>query len=635
MNISQVLNRETMVLDMKAQTKEEAIDELIDVLDQAGKLHDRLAFKKTVWQREKESSTGIGEGVAIPHGKSNAVKTPAIAFGRSREGIDFASLDGEPAHLFFLIAAKDAHVSHLETLSQLSTYLMDQDFRGELLAARTKKDVEQAIQKKEEGEEARSASEEKEKTAETDLTAKENRKRLVAVTACPTGIAHTYMAADALVQKAKERGIAIKVQKNGSAGVKDALTPEEIEQADAVIIAADASVDLSPFAGKKLITASVTDGIRRPGELIEQALGADAPIYKDDHAAQEAIRRKKEERKAKQPAFYKHLMNGVSYMLPFVVGGGILIALSFAFGIHAANPDSESYNPFAEALSVIGGGSAFALMIPIFAGFIAYSIADRPGFAPGAVGGMMAAQGGAGFLGGLIAGFLAGYLVNGLKKLFSRLPEQFEGLKPVLLYPLFGILLTGLIMFFLINDPVQALNTAVKNWLRGMGQINAVLLGMILGGMMAVDMGGPINKAAYTTGIALISAGIYAPQAAIMAGGMVPPLGMALATTFSKKKFTRQEREAGKTAYIMGASFITEGAIPFAAQDPFRVIPASVAGAAVAGALSMAFDCALRAPHGGIFVILFVDHALLYLLAIFLGAIVTAALTIGLKKPVR
>lgn len=442
------------------------------------------------------------------------------------------------------------------------------------------------------------------------------------------------MAADALKAKAKEMDVFLKVETNGSSGVKNELTKKDIEEADAIIVAADKQVDMERFNGKHVIQVPVAQGIRKPQELIQKALKQDAPIYKSTGKSSSD-----EDSKTARPGrsgFYKHLMSGVSNMLPFVVGGGILIAISFIFGINAADPKDPSYHPIAEALSTIGGGNAFALMIPVLAGFIAMSIADRPGFAPGMIGGFMAATGGAGFLGGLIAGFLAGYLVIGLKKLFSNLPNSLEGIKPVLLYPLFGILLTGLIMMFIVIEPVKALNDALTVWLKGMGTGNLVLLGLILGGMMAVDMGGPINKAAFTFGIAMIDAGNFAPHAAIMAGGMVPPLGLALSTTIFKKKYTKAEREAGKTNYIMGGSFITEGAIPFAAADPGRVIPAAIAGSAIAGALSMVFGIGLPAPHGGAFVIPIVNgNPLLYVLAILIGSIVTALIAGGLKKEVQ
>lgn len=615
MKITDLLTKETIVLDVKARTKAEVIDELVQQLDKAGVLHDSHAFKESILAREAQSTTGVGDGIAIPHAKTAAVKTPAVAFGRSKSGIDYDALDGKPSYLFFMIAAPEgANNTHLEALARLSTMLMDASFRSQIESASTDEEVIEVIARKE-----------AEVQEETQQTAS-SRKKVVAVTACPTGIAHTYMAADALKAKAKDMNVDIKVETNGSSGVKNKLTEQDIEEAVAVIVAADKQVEMERFRGKHVIQVPVAQAIRKPEQLIEQALQQDAPIYQGSGT--------KVERPQAKPrtGFYKHLMNGVSNMLPFVVGGGILIAISFIFGIKAFDPKDPSFNPIAKALMDIGGGSAFALMIPVLAGFIAMSIADRPGFAPGMVGGFMAANGGAGFLGGLIAGFLAGYLVVGLKKLFSRLPQSLEGIKPVLLYPLFGVLITGLIMMYVVVDPVKALNDGMKHWLENMGTGNLILLGAILGGMMAVDMGGPINKAAFTFGLAMIDAGNYAPHAAIMAGGMVPPLGLAIATTFFKNKFTKAEREAGKTCYIMGASFITEGAIPFAAADPVRVIPSIIVGSAIAGALTMLFGIGLPAPHGGIFVIPIVKgSSWLYVLAILIGSIVTA-LMIGLWK---
>ncbi|MFG6495875.1 fructose-specific PTS transporter subunit EIIC [Fictibacillus sp. UD] len=624
MKITDLLTKNTILLSLEAQSKEAVIDELIEKLDSAGKLNDKDEYKKAILARESQSTTGIGEGIAIPHAKTNAVKEPAIAFGRSQNGIDYESLDGQKAHLFFMIAAYEgANNDHLATLSRLSSFLMDAEFRSRLDSASSAEEILQAIDAKE-----------KEMEKDDDPIVASSKQKILAVTACPTGIAHTYMAADALKAKAKEMDVFLKVETNGSSGVKDELTKKDIEEADAIIVAADKQVDMERFNGKHVIQVPVAQGIRKPQELIQKALKQDAPIYKSTGKSSSV--EDSETARPGRSGFYKHLMSGVSNMLPFVVGGGILIAISFIFGINAADPKDPSYHPIAEALSTIGGGNAFALMIPVLAGFIAMSIADRPGFAPGMVGGLMAATGGAGFLGGLIAGFLAGYLVVGLKKLFSHLPNSLEGIKPVLLYPLFGILLTGLIMMFIVIEPVKALNDALTVWLKGMGTGNLVLLGLILGGMMAVDMGGPINKAAFTFGIAMIDAGNFAPHAAIMAGGMVPPLGIALSTTIFKKKYTKAEREAGKTNYIMGASFITEGAIPFAAADPGRVIPAAIAGSAIAGALSMVFGIGLPAPHGGAFVIPIVNgNPLLYVLAILIGSIVTALIAGGLKKEVQ
>lgn len=621
MRITELLTSSTVILNLQAKTKAAAIDELVNKLNEAGKLTDKAKFKEAILAREAQSTTGIGEGIAIPHAKTSAVKVPAIAFGRSKEGVDYEALDGQPSHLFFMIAAPEgANNAHLETLSRLSSMLMNPAFRSKIEKASTVNEVLAAIDEQE-----------REAGKEETVSSSGSGKKVLAVTACPTGIAHTYMAADALKAKAKEMGIDIKVETNGSSGVKNALTAQEIQEATAIIVAADKQVEMDRFDGKHVIQVPVAQGIRKPQELLDRAVKQDAPIYKSNGSNKGSGAAKTE-----RTGFYKHLMSGVSNMLPFVVGGGILIAICFMFGIKAFDPNDPDFHPFAKALMDIGGGSAFALMIPVLAGFIAMSIADRPGFAPGMVGGFIAANNGAGFLGGLIAGFLAGYVVVLLKKALSGLPQSLEGIKPVLLYPLFGIFITGMVMLYVIVDPVKALNEGLTAWLNGLGTGNLVLMGIVLGGMMAVDMGGPINKAAFTFGIAMIDAGNYAPHAAIMAGGMVPPLGLALATTFFKRKFTKAEREAGKTNYIMGASFITEGAIPFAAADPGRVIPSIIVGSAIAGALTMMFGIGLPAPHGGLFVIGVVKgNPFLYLVAILIGSIVTAALVGFLKKPVQ
>ncbi|MDA5109241.1 fructose-specific PTS transporter subunit EIIC [Brevibacillus thermoruber] len=628
--IVDLLKADTIVLHLSATTKEEVLDELIAKLDEAGRLHSREEMKQAILAREALGSTGIGDGIAIPHAKTAAVKTPSIAFGFSKEGIDFDSLDQQKAHLFFMIAATaDANQAHLETLALLSQMLMDESFRQQLMQAETKEQVLDIISRKEQDIHGETES-------VSDAPAGAGVK-IVAVTACPTGIAHTYMAADALKKKADEMGISLKVETNGSGGVKNRLTAEDIAEAAAVIVAADKQVDMDRFAGKVVIEVPVAEGIRNAEALLKRALNRDGTVYSGEAAAgyQEKIEMAKAENKQKQPAFYKHLMNGVSNMLPFVVGGGIIIALSFMFGIKAADPNDPSFHPLAKALMDIGGGTAFGLMIPVLAGFIAKSIADRPAFAPGMVGGMLAASSGAGFLGGIIAGFLAGYTVAGLKKLFAGLPQSLEGIKPMLLYPLFGILITGFVMMYVVSEPVAAANAALGDWLKNMNQGNAVLLGMVLGAMMAFDMGGPVNKAAFTFGIAMIAEGNFAPHAAIMAAGMTPPLGLALATLLFKKKFTDEERQAGKTAWVLGASFITEGAIPFAAADPTRVIPSIMVGSAVAGGLSMLFGCTLPAPHGGLFVLPVVGSAVLYLVSILAGTVVTALMINLLKREAK
>ncbi|MFZ7944362.1 MULTISPECIES: PTS fructose transporter subunit IIABC [Bacillaceae] len=621
MKITELLSEHTILLDIKGTEKASAIDQLVDVLFKADKISDRDNFKAAILKREEQSTTGIGDGIAIPHAKTKAVKEAAIVFGKSANGVDYDSLDGKPAHLFFMIAAPDgANNTHLEALARLSGLLMKVEVRYELLMATTPDEVMKTINR---------YDKEEEKEA---LVTESKKHTVVAVTGCPTGIAHTYMAADSLKAKAKEMGVEIKVETNGSGGAKNVLTKAEIENATAVIVAADINVEMERFKGKHVIQAAVAEGIRRPDQLIDKALKQDAPVYKGNGSNGVKESNQKESRKG----FYKHLMNGVSNMLPFVVGGGILIAISFMFGYNSANPEDPSYNPIAAVINAIGGDNAFALIVPVLAGFIALSIADRPGFAPGMVGGLMAAHGGAGFLGGLIAGFLAGYIVLLLKKAFAGLPRSLEGIKSILIYPLLGIAITGFLMHYVVNNPVAWINKEIANWLTGLGTGNAVLLGVVLGLMMSFDMGGPVNKAAYVFGTGLLASGVYGPMAAIMAAGMVPPLAIALATTMFKNKFNEQDKDAGKACYVMGLSFITEGAIPFAAADPLRVIPSVMAGSAIAGALSMAFGIGLRAPHGGIFVVPLVEGgALMYALAIVIGSIVSALLIGFLKKPIK
>ncbi|ANU10985.1 PTS fructose transporter subunit IIA [Planococcus antarcticus DSM 14505] len=631
MKITQLLTEQTIILNLSATTKQEVLEELASQLDRAGKLSDKRAFTAAIMERESQSTTGIGDGIAIPHAKSAAVKSPAIAFGRALDGLDFESLDGQPANLFFMIAASEgANDDHLEALSRLATFLMDEQFRTNILAAKSKQEVLQVVSDKE------SSMDEPEAESSPADSA---QKKILAVTACPTGIAHTYMAAEKLNERAKELGIALKVETNGSSGVKNQLTAEDIAGADAIIVAADTKVEMSRFDGKPVIQTAVGKAIYETDNLLNRAVTGDAPTYKHDKSTDEA------DTGETKGGFYKHLMNGVSNMLPFVVGGGILIAISFFWGINAGNPDSPEYNEFAAMLNTIGGANAFFLMVPVLAGFIAMSIADRPGFAPGMIGGLIAitvtgveeASGGSGFLGGLIAGFLAGYVTLLVKKAFSGLPNSLEGLKPVLFYPVFAIAITGIVMM-LVNPQLTRVYTGISTFLESLGGTNLVLVGLLLGGMMAIDMGGPINKAAYTFGIAMLDAQNFNFMATVMAAGMVPPLGLAIATSLFKNKFSKPEREAGKTAYVLGACFITEGVIPFAAADPARVIPASVAGAAVTGALVMLFDIGLRAPHGGIFVIGLVDGGissiLLYVLAILAGAVVTALVVGSLKKRV-
>ncbi|MES9754001.1 fructose-specific PTS transporter subunit EIIC [Bacillus wiedmannii] len=619
MKITALLKRDTVIMNLTASNKEAVIDELVEKLDGANRLNSKAEFKEAILKRESQSTTGIGEGIAIPHAKTKAVKQPAICFGRSVSGINYESLDGQPAHLFFMIAASEgANNTHLETLSRLSTLLMDEGFRKQLLEAKDEEELLRLFDEKE-----------NEKEEEDIEVAKPegNEPYVLAVTACPTGIAHTYMAADSLKAKAAELGIAIKVETNGSTGVKNGLTKEDIERATAIIVAADKQVEMNRFAGKHVIQVPVADGIRKTEALLNRAVKQDTPIFKGIKEDGKTESTEKE----KGLGIYKHLMSGVSNMLPFVVGGGILIALAFWIG------GIKAEGPLAELLMSIGGGKtgAFLFLVPILAGFIASSIADRPGFMPGVVGGFLAAHANAGFLGGLIAGFLAGYVVLGLKRLFSGLPAQLEGIKPVLLYPVFGLLITGVVMQKVVIPPVVALNEMLTGWLNGLNGTNAILLGLILGGMMAIDMGGPINKAAFTFGIAAIEAQNFGVHSAVMAGGMVPPLAIAFATTFFKSKFTEAERKFGLTNYIMGASFITEGAIPFAAADPIRVIVSCVVGSSIAGALSMLFQITLPAPHGGLFVIALVNKPVLYIFSIFIGTVISALMMGIWKKKVK
>ncbi|AXK20004.1 PTS sugar transporter subunit IIA [Bacillus cereus group sp. N11] len=618
MKITELLKRDTVIMNLTASNKEAVIDELVEKLSGANRLNSKTEFKEAILKRESQSTTGIGEGIAIPHAKTKAVKQPAICFGRSVSGINYESLDGQPAHLFFMIAASEgANNTHLETLSRLSTLLMDEGFRKQLLEAKDEEELLRLFDEKE-----------NEKEEEVEVAKPEGDEPYVlAVTACPTGIAHTYMAADSLKAKAAELGIAIKVETNGSTGIKNGLTKEDIERATAIIVAADKQVEINRFAGKHVIQVPVADGIRKTEKLLNRAVKQDAPIFKGvkENGKSESIENEK------GLGIYKHLMSGVSNMLPFVVGGGILIALAFSFG------GIKAEGPLAELFMSIGGGKtgAFLFLVPILAGFIASSIADRPGFMPGVVGGFLAAHANAGFLGGLIAGFLAGYVVLGLKRLFSGLPAQLEGIKPVLLYPVFGLLITGVVMQKVVNPPVVALNEMLTGWLNGLNGTNAILLGLILGGMMAIDMGGPINKAAFTFGIAAIEAQNFGVHSAVMAGGMVPPLAIAFATTFFKTKFTEAECKSGLTNYIMGASFITEGAIPFAAADPIRVIVSCVVGSSIAGALSMLFQITLPAPHGGLFVIALVNKPLLYIFSILVGTVISALMMGIWKKKVK
>ena len=638
MRIIDLLNPKAIDLHGKAQSKAQVIDRLVELMCASGNIADPAEYKRCVLERERQGTTGIGEGVAIPHAKTSAVTKPGLAVMVVPDGVDFDALDGAPVRLLFLIAAPDTEDNvHLDVLGKLSVLLMDEGFRKRLIAAKSTQEFMQLVDQAESGKDA------KEQAASES---KPGSYRLLAVTACPTGIAHTYMAAEALENAAKDLGVTIKVETNGSGGSKNVLTRSEIRDADCIIIAADKDVETARFDGKPVIQTKVSNGINKAKELIERAVSGGVPVFHSEGGAPA----ENEEHESAGRRIYKHLMNGVSHMLPFVIGGGILIALAFLFDQFDINPSTFGSNtPFAAVLKKIGD-TAFSMMLPVLAGFIAMSIGDRPALAVGFLGGLLARDGfvlnlsaqpgefmvagsSSGFLGALVAGFIAGYLVVGLRWLFSRLPKSLEGIKPVLLYPLLGILLMGAIMLFVINPPLSALNEWISAALHSMGNTSRVLLGILLGGMMAVDMGGPINKAAYVFGTAAIASGSYEIMAAVMIGGMTPPIAIALCSTFFKNRFTKRERSSALTNYIMGLSFITEGAIPFAAADPLRVIPSLVVGSAVAGGLSMFFNCTLRAPHGGIFVFPLVGNWPMYLVALAAGSVVSMFLLALLKKP--
>ena len=626
MRIIDLLDKKSINLNLKSTDKTSVINELVDLVDASGNLNDKNEYKQEILAREAKSTTGIGEGIAIPHAKTKAVKKACLASGVSKTGIDYDSLDGAPSNLFFMIAAPDgANDTHLEVLSRLSTILMDENFRRSLINASSADEFLSLIDKTE-------SEKFPEEAKQNDSKEVSKFPRILAVTACPTGIAHTFMAAEALNKKASEMGISIKVETNGSAGAKNVLTKEEIENCDAIIVAADKKVNMARFNGKKVIQTKVADGIHKTEELINRALNGDAPVY---HSSESENSSNENSNETVGRQIYKHLMNGVSNMLPFVVAGGILIALAFLFDNYEINPSNFGSNTPLAAFFKSVGDAAFGFLLPVLAGFIAVSIADRPAMVVGFVGGFLANSGGAGFLGALLAGFIAGYLVLLLKKVFSTLPQSLEGIKPVLLYPLFGTLLIGVIMKFAINPPVAAANNTLIGFLNSLGTSSKVLLGIVVAGMMAIDMGGPISKAAYVFGIASLESGNFGIMAAVMAGGMVPPLVIALSTTFFKNRFTKEQQDAGKVNYIMGLSFITEGAIPFAAADPLKVIPSCAIGSAVAGALTMIFDCTLRAPHGGIFVLPIIGNWPMYLVSIIVGAIVGAIILGFLKRPVK
>lgn len=640
MTIRDLLAAESINLNGTPAGKTEALNQCIDLMAKSGKIADVEKYRKGVFAREEEGTTGIGMGIAIPHCKSDAVTKAGLAAMVVKDGVDFESLDGTPAKIIFLIAAPNTEDNvHLQVLSKLSVMLMDEQFTNSLINAGSVDEFLNIIDSAEKAKDEKEAA--KEAKAKEPVEVKKDDVFIVAVTACPTGIAHTYMAAEAIEKKAKELGYQVKVETRGSGGAKNVLTDDEIAKAVGVIVACDTNVPTDRFDGKKVIECQVSDGINKAEELIKRIASGDAPVFKAS-GKKEASHSSVGGKESVGHQIYKHLMNGVSHMLPFVVGGGILIAIAFLIDGFSVDLNSlpadqrANFGTITQAAALFKGigGTAFGFMLPILAGFIAMSIADRPGLAVGFVGGSIAANGTSGFLGALVAGFVAGYIVLLLKKVFSKLPESFDGMKPVLLYPLLGIFLVGVIMQFVVEPPIGALNTAINNGLNGLNGASAVVLGVLLGGMMSVDMGGPVNKAAYVFGTASIAAGNYNIMAAVMIGGMVPPIAIALATIFFKNKFTAEERKAGPTNFIMGLSFITEGAIPFAASDPLHVLPACVVGSAVAGGLSMAFGCTLMAPHGGIFVVPTIGNPLMYLVALVIGAFIACGLLGLLKKKV-
>ena len=634
MKITELLDRRSILLNGAPASKKDALDQMIALMVKSGKIRDEEAYRQEVYRREEEGTTGIGEGIAIPHGKCDAVIKPGLAAMVIPNGVDFDSLDGQPVHLIFLIAAPNTKDNiHLDVLSKLSMLLMDEKFAENLKNAKTVDEfleiVDHADQEKPDVDD--------QLAAQTENAPVQYKCRILAVTSCPTGIAHTYMAAEGLEKAAKAAGCFIKVETRGSGGAKNVLTDQEIKDADCIIVAADAKVPMDRFHGKKLIECQVTDGISKADQLVERAIKGDAPVYQAGNPSSESETKNSGGTAHK---IYTHLMNGVSHMLPFVIGGGILIALAFLIDGLCVDVNSLSeearanfgtITPVAAALKNIGN-LAFGVMLPVLAGYIASSIGDRPALAVGFVGGMVAANGKSGFLGALVAGFLAGYLILALKKVFSKLPESIEKITPVLLYPLFGILLIGLIMIYIVEPPIGALNTGLNTALTNMSGSSKILLGIIVAGMMSIDMGGPFNKAAYVFGTASIAAGNYDIMAAVMIGGMVPPCAIALASILFKNKFTKDERKSAPVNFIMGLAFITEGAIPYAAADPLHVLPSCIIGAAAAGALSMAFGCTLMAPHGGIFVFPVVGNAVMYLAALVVGTVVGAVLLGLLKK---
>ena len=655
MKITDLLKPQSILLNASPTNKADAIYTLGDLMDKGGNLSDKAEYLEAVFAREESGSTGLGDGIATPHAKSAGVKEAGLAAMVVPNGVDFEALDGQPSRLFFMIAAPEgAADTHVEVLSKLATMVIDPDFKNALIQAATVDRFLELITAKEEGNfdpsvEGYIKTEDEKAPSITDaIEAKATEAiekvvpkvsidnphyEVLAVTGCPTGIAHTYMAAESLERKAKEMGISLKVEKNGASGIKDALTAEEIEHAKCIIVASDRQVEMARFDGKPMIQTKVANGINKAEELLREAMSGTAPVYHASQSDKDSAESAIDAKDSFGRQIYKHLMNGVSHMLPFVIGGGILIALAFLFDtFDPANAKNfGSGTPLSAFLMKIGGAS-FGFMLPVLAGYIAMSIADRPGLVAGFVGGLLASQGGSGFLGALIAGFAAGYLVLLVKKLVSGLPQALEGTKPVLFYPVLGVLFIGIAITFIINPPVSALNEWLMNSLQTMGTTSRVLLGLVFGAMMSVDMGGPVNKAAYVIGTGALATGEYGIMAAVMAGGMVPPLAIALCTTFFPSRFTEAERKSGITNYIMGLSFITEGAIPFAAADPIRVLPSCIIGAGTAGALSMFFECTLRAPHGGIFVVPTIGNPLLYLASIAIGSVV-ACIILAIVKP--
>ena len=636
MRITDLLDKNSISLNAAPADKKETLDLAVELMAKSGKLSDVEKYREQVYAREEESTTGIGEGIAIPHGKCDAVKAPGLAAMVIKNGVEYESLDGEPVTLLFLIAAPNTKDNvHLDVLSKLSVMLMDENFTTSLRNAKSVEEFLQIIDAADE-----SAKSIDDRLSDTGITTEEKKGfKLLAVTSCPTGIAHTYMAAEALEKAAKAAGCQIKIETRGSAGAKNVLTAEEIEAADCIIVAADAKVPMDRFNGKKVISCQVSDGIGKADQLVKQAMSGNVEVFHGESSETTTAVTGKESAAHK---IYTQMMNGVSHMLPFVVGGGILIAIAFlidglSIDINALPADQRgnfgTITPVAAMFKNIGG-VAFGLMLPVLAGFIGMAIGDRPALALGFVGGMMAANGKSGFLGALVAGFLAGYLILGLRKICDKLPDAIEKLAPVLIYPVVGILIMGLAMSFVVEPIMGGINTGLNNFLSGMGDSSRIVLGLILGGMMAIDMGGPFNKAAYVFGTAAITAGNYDIMAAVMIGGMTPPCAIALATLLFKNKFTKEERDAGPTNFIMGLAFITEGAIPFAASDPLHVLPSCIIGSALAGALSMAFHCTLMAPHGGIFVFPVVGNAVMYLVALVAGTVVSALLLGVLKKKV-